>query len=178
MFHNLCMSYNSSETMNLEPTQGHIRRRCTEKVVGGKGCRRRSTNRGATEEGTDTFFQLPITWICSHLGETWVLTSGSREPIWQVIDLENLKGQQWPERSSKEGLIRGDDEPKNLKPSKRDEWVSTLSTKGDTENPQRKSNKNSRVCSEAITSLNRCLPRENLQGSAKLLNHKEICRAT
>lgn len=28
------MSYNSSETVNLEPTQGLIRRHCTEKVGG------------------------------------------------------------------------------------------------------------------------------------------------
>lgn len=34
MFHNLCMSYNSSETVNLEPTQGLIRRHCTEKFGG------------------------------------------------------------------------------------------------------------------------------------------------
>ena len=39
------MSCNSSETMNLEPTQGHIRRHCTEKDGGGKGYRKRSTNR-------------------------------------------------------------------------------------------------------------------------------------
>lgn len=145
---------------------------------GRKGCRRRSTNRGATEEGTDTFFQLSITWICSHLGEIWALMSACREPVWQVTDSENQKGQQWPEWSSKEGLTRGDDEPTNLKPSKRDEWAPTLPTKGDTENPQRKINENSRVCNETITSLNRCLPREGLQGSVKLLNHKEICAAT
>lgn len=57
------MSCNSSETMNLEPTRGHKRRPFTEKVGGGKGGSKRSTNRGATEEGTSTFFQPPTTWI-------------------------------------------------------------------------------------------------------------------
>lgn len=57
------MSCNSSETMNLEPTWGHIRRHFTETVGGGKGGSKRSTNRGATEEGTSTFFQPPTIWI-------------------------------------------------------------------------------------------------------------------
>lgn len=81
MFHNLCMSCNSSETMNLEPTQGHIRKHCSEKVEGGKGSRKKSTNRGVTEEGTDTFLPPLTIWICSHLGETWALMSESREHI-------------------------------------------------------------------------------------------------
>ena len=61
------MLSNSSETMNLEPTRGHIKRHFTEKIGGGKGGRKRSTNRDGKEEGTDTFFQPPTTWICSHL---------------------------------------------------------------------------------------------------------------
>lgn len=172
------MSYNSSETMDLEPTQGHIRRHFTEKVGGGKGCRRRSTNRGATEEGTDTFFQLSITWICSHLGETRALMSGSREPIWQVTDTETQKGQQWREWSSKEGLTRGDDEPKNLKPSKRDEWVPTLSTKGDIETHRGKLMKTQEFAMKPLLHSTDVFQEESLQGSAKLLNHKEICVAT
>lgn len=59
MFHNLCISWKSSEAMNSEPTQDCKRRHCAEEVGGGKGLRKRSTNRGSTEEGADGFFQAP-----------------------------------------------------------------------------------------------------------------------
>lgn len=127
MFHNLCMSCNSSEKMNVEPTQSHIRRQ----LQGGEG------RDGVWEEKRQERWGRERHWhflsaschrYLEPLGGTWAwcpraksLFGGSW--LWRASRVSD--GQNDPKRKTSQGS----EVTMNLKPSRVDEWVPDLPRK-------------------------------------------------